>query len=511
MKGRDKLKRAFLRWDHLLVVFVLGSPFILLMLLGFVWLLQQNAILWFFGASLLISIVVLTLRNLLRKRWHSREEEDAIAADLAVAPDPDWLPTEKAVFTDVSQHISALTRTSLPWESLPEHALDVVNQVASGLDGKNKSALNFTLPEALLLLESTASRYRAHLRSKLPFSDQISLATLYWLWRQRDRANILWKVAHGGSRMARFAFNPAAGVLRELEQLVAGGNSDYVTENMLGALQAVLLEEVAFAAIELYSGRLRFTDDELMQVPLANTRADQKRMALPDLPVRIVFVGQTSAGKSTLINALLTREDAETDAAATTPGLVTYQTELDGTPCYLLDSEGLDGSSQHLEQMLKEMTQADLVIWVIRANRPARDPDVQLKQKFDAWFESHPRRRKPVALIVATAMDQLIGTEGQPSAAEQTTIAAAATAIGKDMSGLQVVPVSVGAAAWNLDVVSNTLHAELPEARRVQRNRRRVEGVAREGRLRSQLRKGGRGIKQGLKMAGRRVSKGSRS
>ncbi|MEX2335068.1 MAG: GTPase [Pseudohongiella sp.] len=509
MTGNEKLRRAFLRWDHLLVVFVLGLPFGLLILLGFLWLLQHNAILWFLAASLLISAAVLLLRHILRRRWRTEAESDAGAADLSVEPDPDWLPSEKAVFADVGQHISALTRTALPWEDLPEHALAVVNKVAAGLDGKNKSALAFTLPEALLLLESTASRYREHLRSKLPFSDQVSLATLYWLWRQRNRANVLWKVAQGSSRVARFAFNPAAGILRELEQIVSGGNSGYVTENMMGVMQAVLLEEVAYAAIELYSGRLRFSDRELMQIQLSTSKADDERMALPDMPVRVLFLGQTSAGKSTLINALLATDRAETDAAATTPDLVTYPVELDGIACHFLDSEGLDGANRNFDRMLKEMTQADLVVWAIRGNRPARELDVRLQQRFDAWFESHPRRRKPGVLVVVTAMDQLVAAQGQPSAAQQATIAAAVTAIGKDMAGLPVLPVSLGPVPWNLDKVNDALCAELPEAKRVQRNRRRVEGASRESRFGSQLRKGGRGIKQGLVMAGSRITKGN--
>jgi len=507
VKGIEKLRRAFLRWDHLLVVIVLGSPFALLLVLGFLWLLQHNAMLWFLAASLLISAVVVVLRNTLRKHWRKDAETDAGAADMSVEPDPDWLPTEKAVFSDVSQHIAALTRTALPWEDLPEQALDVVNRIAAGLGGKNKSALNFTLPEALLLLESTASRYREHLRSKLPFSDQVSLATLYWLWRQRNRANLLWKVAQGGGRLARFAFNPAAGVLRELEQIVAGGSSGFVNENMMGVMQAVLLEEVAYAAIELYSGRLRFSDQELMQIQLTASKADHERLALPDAPVRIVFVGQTSVGKSTLINALLAADSAETDAAATTPDLVTYETELDGTACHFLDSEGLSGSTKNLDRMLEEMTQADMIVWVIRGNRPAREMDVRLKQRFDAWFASHPRRRKPSVIVVATAMDQLVGAQGQPSAAAEATIAAAVKTIAMDMEGLQVLPVSVGVTAWNLGVITDALRAELAEAKRVQRNRRRVEGASRDGRLRSQIRKGGRGVRQGLKMAGNRASK----
>ncbi|MEX1197363.1 MAG: GTPase [Pseudohongiellaceae bacterium] len=503
MRGGEKLRRALLRWDHLLMGLVLGLPFVVLTLLGFLWLVEHGFLLWFIGASLLLSAVVFALRGVLRKRWHTGGETGADTDELSVEPDPDWLPREKEVFAEVSRHIATITREAWPWEDLPEQALEVVNQVAAGLDGKNRRALNFTLPEALLLLESTASRYRDHLRRRLPFADQVSLATLHWFWRQRNRANVLWKVAYGSGRLARFALNPAAGVLRELEQIVSGGNSRYVTGNMMGVLQAILLEEVAYGAIDLYSGRLRFSEAELMQIELASATADQKRQPLPDLPLRILFVGQTSAGKSTLINVLLDTESAETDAAATTDKLIAYPTELESITCHFLDSEGLDGSSRHQDSMLTEMTQADLIVWVIRANRPAREVDRSLKERFDAWFEGHPRRRRPVVIAVATAMDQLVSdlADGGEvlSGAAGDTVDAVVRVIARDLGGLEPVPVSTGLAPWNLEAVSDAMRAALPEAQAVQRNRRRVEGARREKRLRGQVRKGVRGVKHGVK------------
>lgn len=510
MKGGDKLLRALMRWDHLLMTLALGLPFVLLMPLGLLWLAEHDVILWFLGVILLPGMVLFVMRGVLRKRWRKRTETQADGADLSVKPDPEWLPKEKEVFAEVSRHIEKTTGSVQPWENLPEQALEVVNRVAAGLDVKNKSALNFTLPEALLLLESTASRYREHLRSKLPFSDQVSLATLRWLWRQRHRANMLWKIAYGSGRVARFALYPAAGVLRELEQLVAGGNSKYVTGNMMGVMQAVLLEEVAYGAIELYSGRLRFSDAELLQVQLASAKSDEKRQALPDLPLRILFVGQTSAGKSTLINALLGDHRAETDAAATTADLVSYQTELDGVACHFLDSEGLDGSPRWQDRMLEEMTQADMIVWVLRANRPAREVDQRLKQRFDGWFEEHPRRRRPVVIAVATAVDQLVsdwsgGQDPLPEPAN-STIVSAVHAIASDMGGLLPLPVSTSVESWNLGVVRDALRSALQESQLVQRNRRRVEGARSERRLRSQVKKGARGVKQGVKLFGGRLA-----
>ena len=59
--------------------------------------------------------------------------------------------------------------------------------------------------------------------------------------------------------------------------------------------------EVGRAAIDLYSGRLALSEEELR---LAHERDEAPAAVEPIAPVRIVLVGQVNAGKSSLVNAL---------------------------------------------------------------------------------------------------------------------------------------------------------------------------------------------------------------
>ena len=64
------------------------------------------------------------------------------------------------------------------------------------------------------------------------------------------------------------------------------------------------------------------------------------------MPLRIAVAGQISAGKSSLINALLGRDVAEVDVIPTTDAARTYETTFDDVEAMLLDMPGLDGSAK---------------------------------------------------------------------------------------------------------------------------------------------------------------------
>ncbi|OSP54590.1 dynamin family protein [Pseudoruegeria sp. SK021] len=512
MRPGRRLRQALLRWDRLISALVVTLPLVATCLFGFLWLSEHGWLLPFITLCAVVGGAVYLARRWLRPPRQQTQDAADMREALSVEADPDWSAAETTAFSVARKRIEALTDADLPWEDLPKAALDVVNDIATGLGGPQKTALDFTLPEALLLIERAATRYRSHLRRHVPFSDQVSLKTLIWIWGQRDRAQMALSVARIGHRLARLAISPTTAVLREIEQAVAGGNATYLNDQVIAVLQAVLLEEVAYAAVELYSGRLKFSDAELLAIQMASTDADRGRAALPDAPLRVVVVGQISAGKSSLINALLPHDLAEIDMQPTTDRLTTYETEIDGIACHLIDTQGLDGGPDAHAATLTQMTRSDMVVWVLRANRPARAPDLALRHAFDAWVAAHPARRSPAVIAVATCIDQLAPGWPFPEHAlpdpALSAISTVVTAMAADTGLPLPLPVSVVSPVWNIAALHRAIAANLGTALLVQRNRRRVGADETSGGVLSELRRGGRGLVQtGQILGGRLASK----
>ena len=300
--------------------------------------------------------------------------------------------------------------------------------------------------------------------------------------------------------------NPPAGAMREIELMVSGGNASWLSEQSMGIAQAILLEEVAYSAVELYSGRLKFSDAELLDMSLAERNADRARLAEPDAPIRILVVGQTSAGKSTLINALLEEDQAETDAAPTTPGFVTHETVIGNTACVLIDSRGLDGSDAAYASLLAEMQSADMILWAVRCNRPSRAIDQRLLQRFQASFDAKPERQRPFIVFAATWIDALLPgwpfPENYLTPAAQAMAGEVVLALSNDLGGLNPIPVCATSPTWNIDAVKGTIAAHIGSAIKTQRNRRRVVDSTRSGGVLSEIGRGGQGLAAGVNLVG---------
>jgi predicted GTPase len=128
-------------------------------------------------------------------------------------------------------------------------------------------------------------------------------------------------------------------------------------------------------------------------------------------PLKIVAFGQTKAGKSSLINALLGEQRAAADVIPLTDEVTRYELRLgDGPPLVLLDTPGYAQTGLTKEQKkaaFQAAKGADLVLVVLHARNPARQPDVQALTDLARWFGEQPGLKAPPLLGVLTHIDLL--------------------------------------------------------------------------------------------------------
>lgn len=474
MRVAERLKALWLRWDRLVLVAMLALPFVVAMLLGFLWLYERGWLLWY-----LLGVVALAAAIRLGRALALRAERNAPLPPMPVtqgqAPSADWSEPERAAYDRARRRIREGLPAPLDWEALPARALAVVEGVAADLSNGRRGALDFTAPEALLLVGRLTDRYRGLLRAYIPFADRLPLQALWWIWQRQDTARA---AAQGGWlvwRGVRLLMNPAAGVMREAERVLTSGLQDRLGAAVVRDLQARLLDEAAMAAIDLYSGRLKFTAAELAQVALPEARRDAPGPEEP--PLRILLVGQVSAGKSTLLNLLAGHDAAETDAAPVTDRTAAHLAEIDGVGVRLVDTPGLDGTAKRRDAVAAEAADADLLLWVLRADRPDRAPDRAFRAALDARLARQPDRRPPPLVPVAAAADLLMPgwpfPEHHLPPEARHRLGAALAALAED-GAAGAVPVSAEPVAWNLGALRAAIAAALPEARQVQRQRRRL-------------------------------------
>ena len=495
MRLTERLRHSLIRWNRLGLALVMALPLIVSSVLGFVWLYERGWLLYFALASVVLYVVVRSV--LWIARWRSDAGADPVRELPGPAADPEWSEAERAAFERARQRINNRLGAPIPWSDLPAEALAVVEAIAADMSQGQRSALDFTIPEALLLIDRVALQYRAFLLRNVPYSDRLSVRTMHWLWRKQDTALTAWETGFLAWRGVRLLINPAVGLLREAERVLATGLQDRLTERFRRDAQAILLEEAAQAAIDLYSGRLRASDADLALVALAADRRDQALAAPADGPVRLVVVGQKGAGKSSLINALLGHDAAEVDAVSAGGSVTAFDGMLGETPLRIIDTPGLDGSDKTLKPLLHQMTDADAILWVHRATRPGRAADLALLTAFDAAMNARPERRRPVTLHVASGADLVLRDWPRPenriTASDQTTLDAAMQAITVPLRLERVVPLCLEPPLWNLDALTEALTEALPEARQVQRGRLRAAASTDTG-LRGNAVRTGRGI-----------------
>ena len=456
-----------LYWRQVTVFMLLLLPIAGFSVLGVVWVILSG---WFVyaltGMALLGVSVVLLVRSI--QRTGNK------IVYMATPADSGWAQREDLTWKQV-QIIAETVQANPPKnlddvEKMAEH---VVQTVAQHLHGKSDFAwAKFTLPEILCAVEHASQNLRHAVRTRIPGSEEISVANVMivydFYFRHRSTGTFAWYAY----RLYRGLSNPFLAVVQEINGLSQGAALSSASAMVQGWMARFLVEELGRSAINLYAGRYRLSEAEAKQ-----RIAETAPPPTASIPVRILIAGQVNAGKSSLTNALLGSIKSPVSELPTPGAIREFRINPDGRlDLVLLDSPGLAASDANLQTVLDQCDDIDLIIWVAQANNPARDLDAAALDEIRRRIHSNPRLRPPSMMLVMTHIDRISPVKewsppydlGQAENAKASNIRHAmahvteALGFGDDLR----VPVSLreDASDYNLDAIWSAIGMLLNEA-----------------------------------------------
>jgi uncharacterized protein len=477
--------RALTRFSDQLRPFLVVTavvPLLVLAAFGLYAVLRHNYLLPFVMvlvvASMLAAVPFWVGRRRLLKA--APKVEQSIASSLA--PPPYWTARDRAIQQLAVPKVEQLLAASPGWKSMPDNALAVARFVASQYDEGHYAEWAFTPVQLLSISEQLSRRYRGVLKEYVPGAEHLRISHFLWL---EDKAGKLQPAVKLFNVYRKVRMLTPEGLMAELRAQLFDQTFGSMNDDLQAKFKYRVLLEAVQIAIDLYGGHFRFEDVELAQS--SAKEKDDERQAAPPEPIRIVLLGQVGAGKSSVVNALLGAMRAEVSALPATDRGQVYECEVEGTPVLrLVDLSGLNGDPAVEERLFEEITRSDLVLWVLRANQPARRLDQAFGERLKNW-QAQERNRQvepPVMIGVLNQVDRLGSQrpwQAPASLDDESAVAITvreAIAYNRELLGLEdMLPLAVGPDQphYNLQALRELLAERYDKALNVQLNRRRRE------------------------------------
>ncbi len=410
----QKIKKITIALDKLapklLTVLLVGlftAP-VLLAFLG-VYTIFEKGYAFHFAVTLFISLLILFIYlRIINDR--SRNKSFDGGQSFFVEPSSDWSEFEARIWSEICVNIDNRLKQDCNWDDLMFHSIDISKSIAKKF---NKEELDFTILEGLKIIEEISSIYRKVLKEHVPGIDLIKVSQLNFLYnfyrKHGERVTKFYTFGKSGFRIFRL-MNPSTAMISEMREKFLGELLAKGTENLLRNANKALLQEVAKFSIDLYSGRYQLDQSDL---PVSQiSKKDSKRVPPAIEPLRISIVGQTNVGKSSLLNTLSNDFIAEVDVLPSTSKVDVHicSIKIDNLEqIKLVDMPGLNGNDDVASSVLEEITNSDLVLWVLKANQSARQLDIELKNKIEQFYDSKENlpRKKPIIVGVLNQVDKL--------------------------------------------------------------------------------------------------------
>jgi uncharacterized protein len=477
----------FLRryWPEVLLGVAVVIPWLSLLALGIVWLWQGGHVWRWAITTAALSLLAWPLSKIVRRRAN---KEARVALGDIEEGSPGSTPIEKA-----SNAIKAIADKTEPFtftdvEPLVSSGKEAIEAVARCFRPQAHTPwAEFALPEVLLLSERLSRDLRHKALEIIPGARAIKLSHLLWVQRQSDQygaaAQAWWRAGFGVWRMARALLHPVQAAGQETSGLFVERTATVLSYRIRAYATRVFVEEVGRAAIDLYSGKLSLSNEEVR----AARETELNEIAESVAPVRIVLMGQVNAGKSSLVNGLAQEIRCAVGPVPMTSEATEYLLSTEGHPAVtVVDMPGMVENRYSASGLLAQAARADLMIWLASATQPARGTDRKRLDEFRAWANAQLARRPPAVILALTHIDELrpAAEWGPPydvsapirrkARAIRAAMEATARALALPVESIVPVAMPPGQPPYNIDALWARIGLELDEAKLVQLDRIRA-------------------------------------
>lgn len=395
--------------DDFLAFIIISAvvPLLAVFLLGLYFLFTEGYMLYFIGFTLLASLIILIFHLSIQKR--KREKETLRVDEIVIEASPECSEFDDEMRRKIYERIDKKVEEGLEFQDFQEYSMEIVSIIAFNYNPKDsEKELAFSVPELLLALEVLSSKYRSIIIDYVPsYVSRIQFSSFKKLFAQKDKHGDKLGYAYDLYRLSRM-LNPPVGILAELKGKIIDELLGKVSSSVLDKIKRALLKEMTYVAIELYRGGYKVKDSELGESKISAEDKTNKAMNIE--PLRVTIVGQVNAGKSSVINASINKMVTEVSVMPSTDKIAVHECKIDGIDAInLIDLPGLDGDLEIEKLIIKQMTESDLVFWVVKANQSARKLDIQLRTKFDEFYKKPENltRKRPTILLLVHQVDKL--------------------------------------------------------------------------------------------------------
>ncbi|WP_448563163.1 GTPase family protein [Trichothermofontia sp.] len=271
--------------------------------------------------------------------------------------------------------------------------------------------LNIYVPDAYQLLRGTVNDLDRWMQSLQPILNQVTVGQAYQAYEMYQQLEPSARRVLQVWNWSQWLLNPVAAAARQLSQKSSDQAIQQLVVNLGQMLRQAALRNLGRQAIALYSRTPLI--EPLPSTPPATAKTQTLReildraelpTAIAQQPIKILLVGRTGAGKSSLINTLFQADRATVDVLPSTDQIQTYQWQLAaGESLALWDTPGYEQvQGEDLRtQVLDFAHQADILLLVT----PALDPALQMDLAFLKDIKANVGDLPTIAVV--TQVDRL--------------------------------------------------------------------------------------------------------